>query len=111
MLKERLVSVLGVLVMMALAFALCPRGRRRAVNLRTVGWGMALLIGFALIVLRTPLNRGFLWANHAVDVLLGFSQQGASFVFGSLASEKGASGFVFAFRVLPTILFFAALMG
>lgn len=106
---DRLVSLLGVAVMMALAFALCPRDRRRRVSVRTVGWGLALLFGFALLVLRTPLNRGFAWANTAVEGLLGFSRDGASFVFGGLA--KGESfGFVFAFQVLPTILFFSALM-
>lgn len=107
---ERLVSALGVLVMMLLAYALCPRDRRRRVSLRTVGWGLALLFGFAVLVLRTPVNRGFDLANRAVEGLLAFSERGAEFVFGSLASDRGAAGFVFAFRVLPTILLFAALM-
>src|SRR5207249_3868684 len=107
---ERMVSALGVLVMMLLAYALCPRERRRRASLRTVGWGLALLFGFAVVVLRTPVSRGFALANRAVEGLLAFSERGAEFVFGSLASDHGAAGFVFAFRVLPTILLFAALM-
>jgi CNT family concentrative nucleoside transporter len=106
---ERLQSALGVLVMMGLAFALCPRALRRRVSRRTVGWGLLLLFGFALVVLRTPVRHGFRWANDAVDGLLGFSKQGAGFVFGGLASSD-KFGFVFAFQVLPTILFFSALM-
>ncbi|MCE7893584.1 MAG: NupC/NupG family nucleoside CNT transporter [Sorangiineae bacterium PRO1] len=108
--RDRLVSVLGILVMMALAYALCPKDRRRAVSLRTVGWGLALLIGFAVLVLRTPVSRGFAWANDAVEGLLGFSRKGAEFVFGSLVSDPKSFGFIFAFQVLPTILFFSSLM-
>jgi len=108
--RDRLVSALGVLVMMALAYALCPSDRRRKVNLRTVGWGLGLLVAFALLVLRTPVSRLFAWANGAVDRLLGFSRSGAEFVFGRLATDDKSFGFIFAFQVLPTILFFSALM-
>ncbi len=107
---ERLTSAFGVVVMLAIAYLICPRDRRRHVNLRTIGFGLLLLLGFAFIVLRTPANRGFLFANNAVEGLLGFSQQGAEFVFGSLVSNTDSFGYVFAFQVLPTIIFFAALM-
>src|SRR5450432_826001 len=108
--RERAISAFGMLVMMALAFALCPRDRRRLVKMRTVGVGLLLLLGFALLVLRTPANVVFGLGNDAVDRLLAFSRDGASFVFGRLASDPAAFGFVFAFQVLPTILFFSALM-
>ncbi|HYQ42908.1 MAG TPA: nucleoside transporter C-terminal domain-containing protein [Polyangiaceae bacterium] len=107
---ERAVSAFGMLVMMGLAFALCPRERRRLVKLRTVGSGLLLLIVFALIVLRTPANRLFLLGNDAVDRLLAFSRDGASFVFGRLTTDPASFGFILAFQVLPTILFFSALM-
>lgn len=107
---ERLQSALGVLVMMALAFALCPRELRKKVSRRTVGWGLVLLFGFAILVLRTPVRYGFRWANDAVDGLLSFSNKGASFVFGGLTTDPKTFGFIFAFQVLPTILFFSALM-
>ncbi len=107
---ERAVSAFGMLVMMALAFALCPPDRRRLVKLRTIGGGLVMLIAFALIVLRTPANRLFLLANDAVDRLLAFSRDGGSFVFGRLATDPLSFGFIFAFQVLPTILFFSALM-
>ncbi len=106
---ERLRSALGVVLLLGVAWALCPAARRRHVSWRTVGWGMALLFGFALLVLRTPANRWFRWANDVVDSLLGYSRQGSEFVFGSLVSDAKSFGFIFAFQVLPTILFFAAI--
>ncbi|HEY1535588.1 MAG TPA: nucleoside recognition domain-containing protein, partial [Polyangiaceae bacterium] len=107
---ERAVSAFGMLVMMSLAFALCPSDRRRLVKLRTVGGGLLMLIAFALVVLRTPANRLFLLANDGVDRLLAFSRDGAGFVFGRLATDPQSFGMIFAFQVLPTILFFSALM-
>jgi CNT family concentrative nucleoside transporter len=107
---ERAVSAFGMLVMMSLAFALCPSDRRRLVKLRTVGGGLLILIAFALVVLRTPANRLFLLANDGVDRLLAFSRDGAGFVFGRLATDPQSFGMIFAFQVLPTILFFSALM-
>lgn len=107
---ERAVSAFGMLVMMALAFALCPRDRRRLVKLRTVGGGLLMLIVFAVIVLRTPASRLFLLGNDLVDRLLAFSRDGASFLFGRLTTDPASFGFILAFQVLPTILFFSALM-
>ena len=107
---ERLTSGLGILTMMAIAFLLCPGDRRRRVSLRTVGFGLAILLGFAVLVLRTPVRHAFSWANTAVNSLLGFSRQGAEFVFGGLVNSAGPLGYVFAFQILPTIIFFAALM-
>jgi len=107
---ERLISVLGVIVIMGIALLLCPSSLRKQVNWRTVGLGMALLVGFALLVLRTPVKYFFSFANDAVDRLLNFSKQGAEFIFGGLVSNAQTFGFIFAFQVLPTIIFFAAFM-
>ncbi len=106
----RLTSALGALVMLGLAFGCCPRERRRAVKLRTIGGGSGLLLLFALLVLKTPVTRAFSAANAGVEALLGFTQTGARFVFGGLVADPKTFGFIFAFQVLPTILFFSALM-
>jgi len=98
---------LAVLVGIAVLFS----NNRRAIDWKLVGTGLTLQILFAAFVLLTPwgalifdtLSRGFV-------TLLGFTIQGASFVFGSL-TDPARFGFVFAFQVLPTIIFFAALMG
>jgi len=108
--RERLISLLGVAVMLGLAWLMCPRARRKHVSLRTVGWGLVLLFGFAVLVLKTPVTRAFGVVNTGVEGLLRFSRAGASFVFGNLVSDTRSFGFIFAFQVLPTILFFAALM-
>ncbi len=108
--QERLTSAAGVLGLLALAFALCPREVRKHVRPRTVGVGLAVLVGFAMLVLRTPARRAFDVANDAVVGLLAMSRHGAAFVFGKLVTDSEGIGFVFAFQVLPTILFFAALM-
>ncbi len=108
--RDRLVSALGALVILALAAALCPRGQHAHIRPRVVLSGLALLIAAALLVLRTPLRLLFSWANTVVDAMLSFSREGAAFLFGPLASDTGSFGFVFAFQVLPTIVFFSAFM-
>ena len=106
---DQLRSALGVLIILGLAYALCPRGRRSHVSWRTVLIGLALLFAAAAIVLLTPARVVFGWGNAAVEGLIGFANRGADFVFGSLSHPDQSAGFVFAFNVLPTILFFAAL--
>ena len=107
---ERLQSLLGVGVMLGLAFAMCPADRRRSVQLRPVITGMGVLFVFAVLVLHTPIRGAFAWANDVVDALLAFTAKGTEFVFGPLVTNLSGVGWVFAFQVLPTILFFSALM-
>jgi concentrative nucleoside transporter, CNT family len=106
----RALSLLGILTMLGIAFLLCPRERRRAVNPRPVLAGVLLLLVVAALLLLTPLKGAFLLANGAVERMLGFSRAGASFVFGNLVADPKSFGFIFAFQVLPSILFFSALM-
>jgi concentrative nucleoside transporter, CNT family len=106
---ERLTSALGVVVLLGCAFACCPRALRGSVRWKRVGYALALLWLVAWLALRTPVSRVFAWGNDTVNALLSFSVQGARFLFGSLADSE-ASGFVFAFQVLPSVVFFAALM-
>lgn len=106
----RLTSAVGALAMLGLALAACPRDRRRHVNRRTVVMGLALLLLVAVLVLATPVSGLFGHLNAGVDRLLGFTRTGAEFVFGGLVRDSNAFGYIFAFQVLPTILFFSALM-
>ena len=107
---ERLISAFGILVMLAIAFSLCPREKRQAINWRTVRWGLAILFAFAVVVMKTPARVLFALANDAVGHLLDFSKKGAEFVFGNLAQTTPTLGYIFAIQVLPVIIFFAALM-
>jgi CNT family concentrative nucleoside transporter len=84
---------------------------RRAIDWRLVGTGILLQVLFAAFVLLTPIGKAmFQGIAHVFVQVLSFTQAGSSFVFGNL-SKADQFGFVFAFQVLPTIIFFAALMG
>jgi CNT family concentrative nucleoside transporter len=107
---ERALSALGGCVLLGIAFATCPRALRGRVNLRTCGGGLCLLLALAVLLLKTPLRLAFAWANAGVNRMLSFSNEGAAFVFGSLVRDTKSFGFVFAFQVLPSIIFFAAFM-
>ena len=107
---ERMISALGAIVILAMAAALCPRGQHARIRPRTVLSGLGLLAVAAILVLRTPLRVVFAWANAAVERMLEFSRAGAAFLFGPLAGDVERFGFLFAFQVLPTIVFFSAFM-
>jgi CNT family concentrative nucleoside transporter len=88
----------------------------RAVNWRTIGWGVALQIILAVLVLKVPfVNEIFQGAKLLVVKFIGFSDQGAEFVFGNLARPGDIALnpgkeflFMFAFKALPPILFVSA---
>jgi len=127
-LHERLMGVVGLLVMIAIAYAMSDN--RKAISWRLVWMAMLLQAVFAVIVLKTTAGLIFFEkVGDVVDSLLNFTEEGARFVFGNLVRSTvpvGASrpdgtldtgaGFVaqtgafFAFNVLPTIIFLASLM-
>ena len=81
----------------------------RAVNWRTIGWGIALQAILAVLVLKVPIVHEALQQVKAVVVhFIDFSNAGAQFVFGNLASTDQNAPFIFAFRALPPILFISA---
>ncbi|MPY68205.1 NupC/NupG family nucleoside CNT transporter [Deinococcus sp. SDU3-2] len=100
----------GMAVLLGLALLLSTD--RRRVNWRTVLGALALQIAFALIVLRWPLGRQALDAvSRGVQAIIGNAQEGINFVFGNLTNGAlEGVGFVFAFGVLPVIVFFSALI-
>ena len=101
----RLTGILGLAIMVALAYIFSTQ--RKAIRLRTVVWGIGLQIVFAFLVLRVDLGRRiFAWLGDVVTRFLGYSYVGAQFVFGDLG-KKGPP-FYLAFQVLPTIIFVAA---
>ena len=101
-------GILGLLTMMGLAYAFSTN--RRAIRFKTVAWGLGLQIVFAFFVLRWEYGRLlFQKAGDAVNWLLNFAFYGSEFVFGELGKKGSSMGFYFAFQVLPTIIFIAAL--
>lgn len=106
---ERVISFFGLFIMMGIGFVLCKKEHRKSINYRIVAVGVSLQFIFAVIILKTPAKRIFEWANDAIGVLLGFTSAGSQFIFGPLV-DSDKIGMVFAFQVLPTIIFFSALM-
>jgi concentrative nucleoside transporter, CNT family len=106
---ERLQSVLGIFAILALVYALSSD--RKAISRRVVIWGLALQWIFAIIVLRwEPGRKALEVAGKGVEQGLNCALAGATMVFGEkLVARDGPAGFVFAFRVLPTVIFVAAL--
>lgn len=110
---ERLQSVIGIFAMLGIAWAMCPGAKRKHVQWRTVSVGLLLLIVTAVAVLKTPFGRVFEWADTGVTKVLSYCEDGSRFLFGNLIEldpAKNSLGFIFAVRVLPTIIVFAALM-
>ena len=119
-LYQRLVSVLGLITLLVLAWAFSVD--RRLVDWRVLAWGLGLQLLFALFILKTPVGEALFAAlNDVIIALLGFTTEGARFLFGNLVDNavpvtgagEGAvaqTGAFFAFSVLPTIIFFSSLM-
>lgn len=108
---SRLVSVVGALVMVGVAYALSTQ--RRAVRLRVVLWGVGVQWIMGLLLLRVPQGRQALAAaSEGVQAVLDQSYEGSKFVFAALGAARGGDsglGTIFAFQVLPTIIFIASL--
>ena len=115
-------SLVGLLVILALAYSASTN--KRSIDRRTVAWGLGLQILFALLLLKTtPGQELFQTLGQGINRLLDFANVGASFVFGPLGNKEawpkimttvlgpeGAQyGVIFAFQVLPTIIYIAAL--
>jgi concentrative nucleoside transporter, CNT family len=101
-------GLLGLAIFVGIAFAFS--GNRRRIPWKLVGAGMLLQIVFAICTLHIPLFRTCMDAVAGFFVkTLDFSGAGAELLFGGLFSDKAKFGFIFAFNILPTIVFFAAL--
>jgi CNT family concentrative nucleoside transporter len=83
---------------------------RREIRLKTVGWGLGLQIVFAIFVLRIDIGRRmFQVAGDAANRVLSYAYVGSEFVFGDLGKQSSHVGFIFAFQVLPVVIFITAL--
>jgi concentrative nucleoside transporter, CNT family len=107
-LATRLTGLLGMALILAVGYALSRN--RGAINWRTVGWGLGLQVAFAIFVLRVPFGIAmFRWLGALVTRILSFSYAGSEFVFGDIGAQHSHIGVVFAFQILPAIIFVSAL--
>ncbi|MGJ8632535.1 MAG: NupC/NupG family nucleoside CNT transporter, partial [Luteolibacter sp.] len=103
-------GLLGIAVLLGAAYALCDN--RKAIRWRTVGTALAIQISIGIIVFAIPAGREALaWLSEGVTNAIGAGKVGVDFLFGPLTVDGDASlGFIFAFRVLPMIIFFSSLI-
>lgn len=106
---ERMISLVGLLVMISIAYLLSEK--KKAIQWRTVITGILLQATFGLIILKTDFGRNlFASIGRGFNAILGYTGEGAKFLFGGLATPSESLGFIFATMVLPTIIFMSALM-
>ena len=104
-------GIIGIVVLLAIAYAMSDN--REKINYRTVAWGLALQIMFGVLILKTPIGRPiFSFVDKMISKLIGFADKGSEFVFGSQVNNIGFHPAFesIAFRLLPTIIFFSALI-
>lgn len=104
---ERFVGLLGLVAIVGAAYLVSSN--RRAIQPRVVIWGLALQFGFAFLVLKTDFGQLFQIASVAVNALLDYAETGSEFLFGPLGKKTGPFGVVFAFQVLPIVIFIASI--
>jgi concentrative nucleoside transporter, CNT family len=103
---DRLTGLLGIAVILAVCYIFS--NHRHAIQPRVIAWGLGLQFLFAFLVLKTNVGYAFKAASEGVNQMLGFADQGSSFVFGQLGVNQPPVGLVFAFQVLPIVIFIAS---
>jgi concentrative nucleoside transporter, CNT family len=105
---NRLTGLLGLAVILSIGVLLSHN--RKAIRWRVVAWGLGLQVLFAIFVLRIPAGQAlFRWLGALVTGILSYSYVGSQFVFGELGKPNSSLGVIFAFQLLPAIIFVSAL--
>ncbi|NNU90692.1 NupC/NupG family nucleoside CNT transporter [Anoxybacillus sp. CHMUD] len=101
-------GLVGIVVVLGIAFLFS--NNRKAINPRTILGGLAIQVSFAFIVLKWEAGKAALqWLTNGVTNIINYANEGINFLFGGMFAAKGI-GFVFAFQVLPVVIFFSALI-
>lgn len=104
------IGIVGILFLLAIAYLLS--NNRKAISIKTVLWGIGLQVVFALIILKTKIGLPFFtFFDKTIKKLLEYADKGGDFLFSSFVTGQVEAPIInFAVRVLPTIVFFSALM-
>jgi CNT family concentrative nucleoside transporter len=104
---DRFTGILGILAVLFAAYL--GSTNRRQIRWRTVFWGLGLQVTFAFLVLRFDYGqRAMTWAGGVVNAMLSSTAAGTKVLFGALGTPNTSLGSIFAFQVLPTIIFISA---
>src|ERR1700730_8796056 len=103
---SRFTGLLGIIAILAAGWLFSTH--RRAIRPRVIIWGLGLQFTFAVLVLKTDFGKIFGAIGAGVNAMLNYAEAGSSFVFGPLGSKGGPFGVVFAFQVLPIVIFIAS---
>lgn len=102
-------GLLGIAFLLAITYVMSDA--KKAINWKLVGTGVGLQILFGLLILKVPgIKDGFELIADGFSVLLNFTLDGSEFLFGGIVKDVDQFGYIFAFQVLPVIVFFSALM-
>jgi concentrative nucleoside transporter, CNT family len=102
---QRFTGILGILTILLVCVLFSAN--KRSIRPAIIVWGLGLQLGFAFLVLRTPVARAFVVLSEKVNNIIGYSMAGSKFVFGDQLG--GGQPAVFAFQVLPIIIFICSL--
>ena len=107
---NRFTGILGIIAILGISYLLS--NNKKNIDLRLIIWGLGLQIFFGVFILVTPFGKPiFTWCDQAINKLLSFSQDGSKFLFASFMDGQMHPAVInFAFYVLPTVIFFSALM-
>ena len=101
-------GIIGIVSMLVICYLFSQN--KSKINWKTVGVGLAMQGVLAVLILKVPgVSTIFDYIAKAFERILSFSQAGAEFLFGGLVVDTNTFGYIFAFQVLPTIVFFSAL--
>ena len=106
-----MIGLLGVFVLLGIAY--CLSNNKSKINYKLVGWGLTIQFLFAVLILKSPIGKPvFSFLDKIITKLISFSNAGSDFLFKSFIPDVGFHvGLInFAFRALPTIIFFSGLM-
>jgi CNT family concentrative nucleoside transporter len=104
---DRYTGILGILAVLLAAWL--GSTDRKHIRWRTVAWGLGLQVTFAFLVLRFDYGqRAMTWAGGVINSMLACTSAGTKVLFGALGTPNTSLGSIFAFQVLPTIIFISA---
>ena len=107
---DRFIGILGIIAILGIAYLLS--NNRKNIDKRLIIWGLSLQLFFGIFILVTPFGKPiFAWFDKGIKKLLSFSNEGSTFLVKSFVTESVEPSVInFAFFVLPTVVFFSALM-